>query len=115
MGWKQINGRLYYYRTVRDGGRVRSKYLGSAESGALFAQLDSLDREEREVKRAEERAERERAEAEDRAVAEWFDQVEVLAQAALVAAGYHQHKRGEWRKRRERHDHPSPAEGPRDR
>jgi hypothetical protein len=27
---------------------------------------------------------------------------EILAQSALVAAGYRQHNRGEWRKRREK-------------
>src|SRR4051812_16273388 len=88
MGWKQINGRLYYYRSVRQGGQVRSEYLGSVESGALFAQLDALKRGDREAKRAAERAERERDEAEDRAVEEWFDRVEAVAEAAMLAAGY---------------------------
>ena len=38
-------------------------------------------------------------EAEDRAVATMFDRIEDLAAAALVAAGFHRHKR-QWRRRR---------------
>jgi len=33
-----------------------------------------------------------------------IESTDLLARAALVAAGYHQHKRGEWRKRRGRRD-----------
>ena len=32
------------------------------------------------------------------------DLAELLAHAALLAAGFHQHKRGEWRKRRVQRD-----------
>ena len=41
MGWKTINGRRYYYRCERDGGRVKTSYLGDGETAQLFALLDA--------------------------------------------------------------------------
>ena len=102
MGWKQINGRSYYYRSVREGGRVRSEYVGAGETASLIAQLDAIDRDERAVERQEWMAERDQADAEDREFAEWFDEIEAVADAAMFAAGYHKHHRGEWRRRRKR-------------
>src|SRR5512135_2036632 len=99
MGWKQINGRKYYYKSERVGGRIKSTYYGSGELASLVAILDAEAREEREAKRRRQRAERKRAEAEERAVAEWFDEVQAVADAAMVAAGFHKH-RGQWRRKR---------------
>ena len=33
MGWKTINGRRYFYRSEREGGRVKTTYFGAGESG----------------------------------------------------------------------------------
>jgi hypothetical protein len=104
MAWKTVNGRPYYYRSKREGGRVVTEYVGTGEVARLLSQLDTIDRDEREAERQAERAERERYDAEDRAVAAWCEDVEAVARAALGAAGYHRHKRGEWRKRRGRAD-----------
>ena len=51
MGWKTINGHRYYYKSERDGGRVRTVYFGAGESGSLMALLQAEDRAERETKR----------------------------------------------------------------
>jgi hypothetical protein len=99
MGWKQINGREYYYRCEREGGRVTTTYVGAGDLGRLSEILDAELRAEREAEREAARAEREEAAAEERAVAEWFDGVQAVADAAMVAAGFHKHK-GQWRKRR---------------
>jgi hypothetical protein len=115
MSWKQINGRSYYYRSVREGGQVRSEYYGGGEAAYLIAQIHALDREERDAQRQAERLEREQAGAEDRDFMEWFNQVEAVAHAALDAAGYHRHHRGEWRKRRVRREQDDrQANSPRD-
>jgi hypothetical protein len=45
MGWKTINGRRYYYKSERDGGRVKSTYFGAGEAGTLMAQMVAFDRE----------------------------------------------------------------------
>jgi hypothetical protein len=61
--------------------------------------LDAEERAEREAEREAARVEREEADAEERAVAEWFIGVQAVADAAMVAAGFHKHK-GQWRRKR---------------
>jgi hypothetical protein len=92
MGWKTINGRQYYYKSKRRGGRVETTYLGGAEFGLLLSLFDSEAREERDAKRAERRAEREEYEREESNTAEWFDGLQTVADTAIVAAGFHKHK-----------------------
>jgi hypothetical protein len=99
MGWKQINGDEYYYRSEREGGRVTTTYVGSGIAAQFAAMSDAEERAEREAERKVARAEREEAEAEERAVTEWFDDIQAVADAAMVAAGFHKHK-GQWRRRR---------------
>jgi hypothetical protein len=95
MGWKLINGRRYFYKSERRGGRVESTYFGAGDSALLMAMLQAEDQAGREVARAE----REEADAEERTVSEWFDDVQAVADAAMVAAGFHKHK-GQWRRKR---------------
>ena len=99
MGWKTINGRRYYYKSERDGGRVKTTYFGAGESGLLISLMASEDRAEREAEREQRQAERDESEAEEEAVAELFDGVQAVANAAMIAAGYHKHK-GQWRRKR---------------
>jgi hypothetical protein len=89
----------YLYKSVRRGGRVTSEYVASGESAALIDRMEAIDRQRSNDAREDWKAERERMEAEDRAVAAMFVRVEDLAAAALVAAGFHPHKR-QWRRRR---------------
>ncbi|MBV8316763.1 MAG: hypothetical protein JOZ53_17635 [Planctomycetaceae bacterium] len=99
MGWKRINGREYYYKSERVGGRVRSTYFGSGELATAVAALEAEAREGREAGRRERRAARDQADAEERAIAAWFDGIQAVAEAAMIAAGFHKH-RGQWRRRR---------------
>jgi hypothetical protein len=99
MGWETRGGREYYYRKERDGGRVRSVYLGSNEPARLFAQLDAMDANEREGKRIIARLEREGVLEQDAELDAIGEIVSELAAATLIAYGYHQHKR-EWRRKR---------------
>ena len=39
------------------------------------------------------------ADEEERALAEWFDDVQAVADAAMAEAGFHKHK-GQWRRKR---------------
>jgi hypothetical protein len=100
MAWKRINGRLYYYKSVREGGRVRSRYFGGGESGSLMATIAAIDRSERQEEREAFRAEKEAADAEEAAIAEWFDRVSAVAVTAMLGAGFHKHK-GQWRRKRQ--------------
>jgi hypothetical protein len=94
--------RGYYYRARKVDGRVVREYVGAGDVAALVAQMDDLEREKRKLARIEELARREEAEALDAPLDELDELTELLARAALLAAGYHCHKRGEWRKRRAR-------------
>lgn len=113
MGWKTINGGRYYYRSSRVGDRVQSQYVGCGEAAELFARLDAGRRAMKEHRREVERRDREREAAEEREVREWFERVEAVAEAALYAAGYHEH-RGQWRRRRHGEDDGGDKSGDRD-
>jgi hypothetical protein len=97
MGWDK--GR-YYTRSRKVNGRVVREYVGAGEIAVLVAQVDALERERRETERAARRAEKARLEALDAPLNQLNDLADLLARAALVVAGFRQHKRGEWRKRR---------------
>lgn len=99
MSWDK--GGRYYTRSRRVNGRVVREYIGGGTVGQLAAQLDALERQQRDAARAAERASREEVAALDAPLTELNELVDLLARAALVAAGYVQHHRGEWRKTRD--------------
>src|SRR5262245_30187039 len=103
MGWE----RGYYYRVRKVQGRVVRQYLGTGPVAALAAKMDASERREREAKRAALRAARAELDALDGPVNELDELADLVARTALLAAGFHQHKRGEWRKRRARTDNAS--------
>jgi len=101
MGWETRNERgRYYTRSRKVNGRIIREYVGTGLVAELAAQQDA-------EACAEKLAERERLQHE---VARWAAATAPLTElsrlldgltaAALMAAGYHQHHRGAWRKRR---------------
>ena len=101
MGWEERRGRLYYYRSVRKGKRVRKEYGGGGALGQLAAQIDQLERLQRKEEEASWREEQERLEQSARFLRELEEATEILTRAELLVAGFHKHK-GEWRRIRER-------------
>lgn len=99
MGWKTINGRRYYYKSRRAGRKIETAYFGAGLSGSLMALIDEFQRLEKAAERWAERAEREESDEEEKAVAEWFDGVQTVANATMAEAGFHRH-RGQWRRKR---------------
>jgi hypothetical protein len=93
-------GRTYIYRSVRRDGRVTSEYGGSGESARLIARMEAIERDERDFERWREQEERRELDELERSIDELVRQSKALAREALAAAGYHQHDRGKWRKRR---------------
>jgi hypothetical protein len=100
-------GKRYYYSIRRVGKRMEYDYYGCGETAQLIAQMEAF--------RSEMRHERIEQECMERTItrnafAELAstppELIELLAEAkrataeVLTAAGYHQHKRGEWRKKR---------------
>jgi hypothetical protein len=80
---------------------VVREYVGTGPLAELTAELDAEERRRWEEEQARRREERERLEALVAPVEELCEAAEIIARAALIASGYHQHNRGEWRKRRE--------------
>ena len=100
MSWESRKGLgRYYTRSRRRGGRVVREYLGIGERAIRAAKRDGSKRRKR---LAELKVHRERvneADALEAEVAVACDLAELLSRAALLAVGYRQHHRSEWRKR----------------
>ena len=97
---KRERGGLYYTRSRKEGGKGIREYVGRGPLAELAAETDALRRLRREEEAKAWRRERETLEHLDQTVEELYKAAEILARAALYAAGYHQHHRSEWRKRR---------------
>jgi hypothetical protein len=67
---------------------------------ALVAQMDATERMRQAEERAQWRAERAELDTIDTLMAELDRCCDEWVRAELTRAGYHQHKRGEWRKQR---------------
>jgi len=92
---------LYYYRSVREGDRVRKEYVGTGKIAEAQAHADETGRRLREEETTRGREARERVEDLVAPVLGLCDAADILARAHLIAAGCHRHK-GEWRRARER-------------
>jgi hypothetical protein len=101
VGLEKRNGRVYYYKSRRDGEKVRKIYVGAGDFAHLAAQLDEAERLKREEETTCWRKEKERLEASAAFVKELEGAAEILTRAELLMAGFHKHK-GEWRRIRER-------------
>ena len=103
MAWESRKGRgRYYTRSRRVGGRVVREYLGKGWNALSVADLDDLLRAKRRTAlaaRREVNGELQKIDADLLAICK---SVDLVAKAAMLAAGYHQHHRGEWRRKRER-------------
>jgi len=101
MGWDR--GR-FYTRSKKVDSRVEREHIGTGPVAVLAAQLDALERQERQHAVLALRAEKAALSIFDADLKALNRITDLVARAALVAAGYRQHKRGEWRKQREPDD-----------
>lgn len=100
MAWeRRQRGARYYYRCVRLHGRPRKVYVGTGPAAEEQAQKDAENRRRRQADREAAQQEAERLAANDPAFNDYLAGVNLLVRAALLAAGYHEH-RGCWRRRR---------------
>jgi hypothetical protein len=98
---RRERGGLYYTRSRKVNGKVAREYIGGGVLGEIAARMDAEERRRREVEAAAWREEQERLEELAGLVDELCEDVEIIAQSALLAAGFRRHKRGEWRRQRE--------------
>jgi hypothetical protein len=102
MGWeKRERGGPYYTRSKKVGGRVVREYVGGGTLGHLAALQDAQERQRREEEATLWKEERERLEALLAPIEQLCEAAEILHRAALLAAGFRRHQRGEWRRQRE--------------
>jgi hypothetical protein len=99
MPWVTRGTRRYFYAAVRNGGRVEKHYLGGGEDGRLAALLVEQRRRQRQDARRARQAERERWDRATLGLLTLIRTADILARAALTAAGYHEH-RGLWRRKK---------------
>jgi hypothetical protein len=93
------DGRLYYYRSVRDGEKVRKVYVGAGDLARICSETDILRRSSRRAQREREKAELERLKDLVAPLEEVSEATKVLVTAHLVDGGYRKRK-GEWRRAR---------------
>ena len=92
MTLERRDGRPYYYRSVRDGDKVRKVYVGAGEKARVSREEDVLRRTGRKARLEREKEDLEHLEALAAPVLEVSEAADILARAHLVAAGYHKRK-----------------------
>ena len=95
MSWETHGGRRYYTRSCKRSGKITRLYVGRGDIAETCFELDLWKRRQRLKQQAQRR---EKKAADDRLDA-LLDDLCLLADAALLAAGFHKHK-GEWRRKR---------------
>src|SRR6516225_5223316 len=103
MGW-EVRGRCRFYtRSRKVAGRVVREYVGTGAVAELAAAADALRQADRRAASEALRAEQARWAEALAPLLELGHIADLLARAALLAAGFHQHSRSSWRKRRHVH------------
>jgi|SRR5580704_4089178 hypothetical protein len=106
MAWEVRGDRRYYYRSVREGGKVRRVYVGRGPVAEAAAEFDALARSVRDDARDRSKAAggdwQRRLAAALEPLRRLDALVGALAALTLVDAGYHRPHRGAWRRRTER-------------
>jgi hypothetical protein len=112
MGW-EVRGRCRFYtRSRKVAGRVVREYVGTGAVGELAAAADALRRADRRAASEASRAEQARWREALAPLLALSRAADLLARAALLAAGYRQHARSSWRMRRHvHHDDNAPEAG----
>jgi hypothetical protein len=101
MGWESRRGSgRYYTRSRKVHGHIIREYVGTGLVAELAAQQDAEARAQRLAERQRLQREAARWAAAAAPLTELSRLLDGLTAAALIAAGYHQHHRGTWRKRR---------------
>ncbi len=101
MAWEKRRRNRRYYDTTRwIDGAARKVYIGKGFVGELAAERALQRRLGREAERERLQAEKAAHDRVSRLLDELDHMADLLARASLLAAGFHQHDRGSWRRRR---------------
>lgn len=97
MAWEKRRNRVYLYRSVRNGDKVRKVYVGSGPGAQEAAEADIRRRQERQLLKEQEALELLRLEAVAAEALRLESTVRLLAEAALLAIGLRRQNRRPWR------------------
>ena len=100
MAWEIRRSRRYYTRSRKVKGRVQRQYVGCDSVADLVATADALRRADREAARKVREEDRARLQAALKPLLQLCRASDLLAKATLLLAGYYQHARSTWRRRR---------------
>ena len=98
MAWETKGRGRYYTRSLWRDGRVVREYLGSGPEAERAAAEDEARRSARRAALDAEKAQAALRDEADAPLTTLLEAADLLARAALVADGFHQH-RGEWRRK----------------
>jgi hypothetical protein len=104
MPWDKRGEKRYFYTAERVNGRPVRRYVGAGPAAELAAAADDLLRVERAAAARERRDEQARHEEAESPLRELCEMTDLLTRAALLGAGFQQHDRGQWRRRRGHED-----------
>ena len=99
MPWKRRGNYSYFYRSERVAGGTVTRYVGRGQIAKLESGLVERQRVARQKEIAERRCIRATDARDIAMIGELDEVVRLAAKATLIAAGFHQHHRGEWRRR----------------
>jgi hypothetical protein len=101
LSWETRRGHGHYYtRSRKVIGRIVREYVGTRLLAKLAAEQDAEVRAQRLAERERLQHESARWASATASLSQLSQVLEGLTAATLIAAGYHQHHRGAWRKRR---------------
>jgi hypothetical protein len=101
MGWDKHGTRRYYTRSHKKDGKVTRVYFGNGAEAELAAALDKSRRERKQAERQALQADRKRWDDACDTLDSLIAFSDLLVEAKLLAEGFHQHDRGQWRRRRD--------------
>jgi hypothetical protein len=100
VAWEKRGVHRYYDRGIRRDGRTEKVYVGTGPAAELAARLDARARRDRAAAEQALMAERDRRTPAELATRDFESACDLLESAILIAAGYHRHRSGPWRRRR---------------
>jgi hypothetical protein len=98
LTWEKRGEQSFYYCGRRIDGKVVKTYCGGGLAGRAAAEADARRRIEEQARRSALLAEQERLKELESLARPLYEQCELLAEAPLLAAGYHRPFRQPWRK-----------------
>lgn len=100
MSWERRGSQVYYFRALRQDGRIVKQYFGRGPEAAVAAEEDASRRTQQAALRQAHQQQRSEFDAVADRIAVLGNESDAMVAAALLAAGFHRPQRKPWRKRR---------------